>query len=143
VGCAQDYPVPSLSDPQELQSVLSAIRDDGVEIVFPQPGIDDPAFNDGLTQLGIRAIGYGAPGPEIPSSWIAAIEPDAGAAVTSAWPKVVSGESAGSLKMPMRVVAYDPARLTPGRVQLLQTTIDDLENGFIDTGVDPLTGEAR
>jgi hypothetical protein len=142
-GYPLDYQVPSSGGAQAVDSVLAAIGQDRVEIVFVQPGLDDPGLDDGLTERGVRVIGFGVPASGAPPSWIASIQEDVEGALTSVWPDVAKGESAGTVTMPMRVSVYDPVKLTPGRVQLAQTTIDDLENGFIDTGVDPLTGAAR
>jgi hypothetical protein len=142
-GYPLDYSLPSQADKQAVQSVLAQIEQDRVEVVFIQPGIDDPGIVEGLSQQRVGVIGVGAPEPGSSTAWIASIEGDPSAAVTSVWSKVVDGESGGRLKLPLRVDVYDATRLTPGRFNLLRMTIDDLERGFIDTGVNPLTGEAE
>ncbi len=142
-GYPLDYRLPSQADTQAIQSTLAQIEQDRVEVVFIQQGLDDPDVVEGLSRQGVRVIGVGAPDPGESTAWIASIEGDPLAAVTSVWSNVVNGESGGKLKLPLRVDVYDASKLTPGRFNLLQMTLDDIEGGFIDTGVNPLTGEAE
>jgi hypothetical protein len=140
-GFPLDYQVAPEPDTQAVQSVLAQIDRDRVEVVFIQQGINTADIIDGLSQQGVRIIGVGKPGTDSQTEWIAALEGDPTTAINAVWPTVVSGESAGTLELPVRLVVYDPTRLTPGRLRLFQTVDDDLENGFIATGVDPITGE--
>jgi hypothetical protein len=140
-GYPLDYQLPSQANTQDFQFVQAQIEQDRVEVVFLQPGLRDLEMVTALTQQGVRVIGVGSPQPDSSTGWIASIEGDPAAALTAIWSDVLNGESGGSLKLPLRVDVYDATRLTPGRFELVQTTIDDLERGFIDTGVNPLTGE--
>jgi hypothetical protein len=44
---------------------------------------------------------------------------------------------------PLGFTGTNPDLLSPGRQQLVETMLADLLAGFIDTGVDPQTGESR
>jgi hypothetical protein len=43
----------------------------------------------------------------------------------------------------LTLLDVNPALFSPGKQRLAQETLDDLLAGFIDTGVDPVTGESR
>jgi hypothetical protein len=134
-GYPLDYPVPSSADPQTVQALLAEIEQDQVEIVFVEQGLGDSQIVEGLAQQNVGLIGVGAAEPASSTAWVASIRGDVPAALTSVWSGLVNGESGGELKMPLRVDVYDANRLTPGRFELLRATIDDLEGGYIDTGV--------
>lgn len=140
-GFPVDYSSPPPGDTASLQSTLSQISGDDVEVAFLQLESDDPGLVSGLAEIGVRLIGVGNPGGDPSPAWIAAIEGDPGTAVEAIWSAVLAGESRGSMKMPLRVSTLDPTRLTPGRLLQFQSIMDELELGYISTGVDPLTGE--
>jgi hypothetical protein len=144
-GFPVDYPYPTQGDSLALESTLTQIEQDQVEIVFLQPGVVDSEMVDSLAAKGIRLIGVDAPGADTGSTpaWIATLEGDPARAVTSVWPAIVEGESRGRIGMPLRVTVYDPAKLTPGRLRQVQTMIDDLEGGFVDTGVNSPSGNSQ
>ena len=142
-GFPEDYQIPLPGDTAELQVLLAEIERDRVDVLFVQQGIGDPDLVERLAAAAVRLIGVGVAGSIPSEAWIASIEGDPGRAVASVWGSALTGESGGYLKMPLRVSVYDASRLSPGRLELLQTIIDDLERGFIDTGVNPLTGTAE
>jgi hypothetical protein len=45
--------------------------------------------------------------------------------------------------MPVGYNDVNPAIFSPGRQKLVDRLLQDLQAGLIDSGVDPLTGEAR
>lgn len=135
-GYPLDYSLPLPTDPQAVQAMLTQIKQDGVEIVFIQQGLDEAEVVDGLSQQGVRIIGVAESNPGESQGWIASIEGDASAAVTSVWPSLLDGQSGGELKLPLRVDVYDAGKLTPGRFGLLQTIVDDIEAGLIDPGIE-------
>lgn len=142
-GFPVDYPLPAPGDAQTLGSTLAQIDQDKVEIVFLQPGTYDSSLVDRLAEMGVHLIGLGPPGADPSPAWIATIEGDPARAVESVWSAASSGESGGSIQMPLRVSLIDPTRLTPGRLLQLQSIVDELDLGYIGTGVDPLTGDPQ
>lgn len=142
-GFPLDYPTPTQGDPQAPQTTLAQIEQDRVEVIFLQPGLSDPDIVNGLTGMGVQLIGVGSPDPGQSAAWIATIDGDPAEAVRSVWSSALGGESGGTVRLPLRVSVYDPTKLTPGRLLQLQTMMDDLDRGYIDTGVDPLTGNPK
>lgn len=136
-----DFQVPRPGDGSGLQALLAEIKRDRIDVIYIQPGFNDSDVVDGLANAGVGLIGVGEHGAAPSAPWIATIEEDPGAAVASVWSGALNGESGRGLKMPLRVVVHDATRLTPGRFRLLQLIIEDLELGFIDTGVDPISGD--
>jgi hypothetical protein len=56
---------------------------------------------------------------------------------------LLDGSIAGgqSLLVPIEFTNINPSIFTPGKQQLAQQTLSDLQAGYIDTGVDLTTGE--
>jgi hypothetical protein len=59
------------------------------------------------------------------------------------WGKLLSGEGGEEVVLPLGFTGTNPDLLSPGRQRLVETMLADLLAGFIDTGVDPQTGESR
>jgi hypothetical protein len=58
-------------------------------------------------------------------------------------PGLLNGDGAIILELPLGFTAVNPDLFSPGRQRLTETMLADLMAGYIDTGVDPATGEAR
>jgi hypothetical protein len=58
---------------------------------------------------------------------------------------LLNGTISGGLSMavPIQFTNINPALFTPGKQQLAEQILSDLQTGYIDTGVDLTTGENR
>ena len=121
--------------------LMDELRNNAVEVVYLQPGLLDAELAGLMVDRGIYLIGPETPALAPTSTWVATIEPDPARVLASIWPALMNGESQGTLQMPLHVTVHDPAKLSPGRLQFVQELIGDLAGGFIDTGVDPETGQ--
>ena len=64
-------------------------------------------------------------------------------AVEKAWAGLLDGEGGISLGIPLTMTDKNEELFSPGRQQLVEKLRDELVADYIDTGVDPLTGEPR
>jgi hypothetical protein len=76
-------------------------------------------------------------------SWIASIQPDPGSVIREVITQLNEGQDDIRRAMPLRIFDIQPDILSEGKLRLVEAILEDLEQGIIDTGVDPLTGEER
>ena len=63
--------------------------------------------------------------------------------VSKLLPDLLAGKAGEKVVMPLSLLDVNADLFSPGRQHLAQETLDDLLAGFVDTGVDPATGENR
>lgn len=141
------YPVfaelPSGASQAEQQAAADQMIGSSVTTVYVHPGVGEATMLAYLAQQGIRLIGGGDPAPELAGHWVASLHGDLGAAVRQLWPDLISGKGGLSLDLPLAITHMDPALLSLGRQRLVENLLAELSGDYIDTGVDPATGELR
>ena len=135
--------LPAQASQAEQQAAADYMIDHAAKTVYVYPGAGDEALLEYLAQKGVNLIGGANPPQAAESLWVASIQPDLLKAVRDLWPRLLKGEPGASVDVPLAITNANPALFSPGRQRLAQTTLDDLLAGFIDTGVDPQTGELR
>ena len=125
----------------EYQALADSLVANAVQTVYATPGISDPLFFETLAQAGLRLLGGIAPPSGAAAQWVATIGPDWAAGLRQAWPALLDGQGGLELPVPLGFTYPNPALFSPGRQALVQRMLDDLLAGYIDTGVDPQSGE--
>jgi len=142
-----DYPqfveLPSTASPAEWQAAADILLSQAVKTIYVFPGIADPGLLDYLASSGISLLGGGSPPEALRLSWVASLQADPLPAILEALPGLLKGEAAGSLPLPVAITEVNPQLFSPGKQALAERIRLDLLQGFIDTGVDPLSGESR
>ena len=64
-------------------------------------------------------------------------------AIAEIWDRVWMGDGGGMVSMPLLIDDINPERLTLGREAWVLEVLQELIDGYIETGVDPITGIAR
>lgn len=140
-----DYPlyaeVPSGASLAEWQLAADTLRDRLVRTVYVTPGAVDPALLDYLAQAEINIIAGATPSEAIRDHWIASLQSDYLQAFQQAWSETISGNTGANFPVSIQINPVNEAIFTPGRQQLVREFLIDLQNGYIDTGVDPNTGQ--
>lgn len=135
--------LPATAGQPEYQALADALVANAVKTTYVSPGISDPLFYETLALAGLQVLGEIAPPPGATGQWVASIGPDWATAVRQAWPGLLDGQGGQSLPAPVGFSNANPALFSPGRQDLVRRMLDDLLAGFIDTGIDPQTGEPR
>jgi hypothetical protein len=102
--------------------------------IYPDVAIEQLMGYLGTT--GTQVIGTSLPSPR-PSGWVMTIRPDEIKAIQSAWPDLISGKGGQNVRSPLGLADVDSSLLSPGKLRLVQQTLDDLLAGRISTGVNP------
>jgi hypothetical protein len=138
------YPIvvdlPAGTDPQ---TALDTLVNNAVKTVYVFPGAQSEALLNLLAQAGLQIITSGAPSPQITDQWVAGISTDMMGAVRQVWPSLLAGEGGLKLSTPLALVERNAALFSPGRQRVVDKILTDLLAGFVDSGVDPQTGEMR
>jgi hypothetical protein len=135
--------LPAGASPADQQAAAGVLLGGAVKTVYVAPGAGDLSLLQYLAQAGINLIAGVAPPDELGSQWVATLRTDLAAALRQAWPDLMAGKGGLDFEPPLVIENINESLLSVGRQRLVEKTLSDLEIDYIDTGIDPLTGEAR
>jgi hypothetical protein len=141
------YPVyaeiPGGASQGELQAAADNLIANAVETVYVFPGAGNEVLLDYLAQAGITIIGGTAPPEGVQSQWAATVQVDVVDALKLYWPDLIEGEGGVNVGAPLSITNRNEDLFSPGRQRLVEQMQADLMAGYVDTMVDPQTGEPR
>lgn len=130
--------------PADWESILDSFAEWQVKTVYVQSAVANPDLLSRLAESGYNLIGDGAAPPGLGDHWVASINPgDIAQALQQVWPRLMNGEGGHEIELPISLDEVNPLLLSPGRQRMVQAMLADLLDGFIDSGVDPQSGEYR
>lgn len=142
-----DYPqfaeLPSTATDSEWQTAADILLKQAVKTVYVFPEITAPGLLEYLANLNVRLLGSGTPSDALRSVWVASVEVDALPVIKEILPDLLAGRGGQDKPLPVTVKEVNAELFTPGKQALLEEMRIDLIEGWIDTGVDPITGEPR
>lgn len=110
--------------------------------IYVAPEVANLGLLNELAQAGINIIGVGQAPPELKSNWVASLGSENPLdAVQEIWSSLLEGRGNQVVELPLRIENVNPDLLSPGRQGLVEKMLADLMAGYIDTGVNPVTGE--
>lgn len=125
----------------EQQASADFLISQEVKTVYVFPGSGSNFLLEYLAQNGVNIIGGVTPPETTMNNWIASIQVDLLEAVKVLWTRILNGESGIDLNAPLYITQRNELLFSPGRQLHVDKVLDDLLDGYIDTGIDPLTGE--
>jgi hypothetical protein len=129
--------------PEAQQVAADSLLNSVVQTVYVFPGAGDNFLLEYLAKAGVRIIGGSAPAPEFRARWVAAIHSNLLSVLRESWDDLLGSSGGLSLSPALEISDVNSEFLSPGRLRLVDQMRQDLLSDFIDTGVDPLSGEAR
>ncbi|MEJ2350062.1 MAG: hypothetical protein P8Y03_09775 [Anaerolineales bacterium] len=142
-----DYPLyvelPSGSDQAEWQAAADVLRDKFVKSVYVSPEASSEALLNYLAQSDLNIIGNSQPPEAIQGHWVTSIQSDYINVLNDLWTEVLGGNGGRNVSVGLKLDAINADLFSPGRQRLVEDLLKDLQGGYVDTGVDPLTGELR
>lgn len=143
--CRQSYPpfytypmsaeLPSASSPAEWQAAAASLVEKSVRTVYVAPGAGDEDMLLSLAQAGVSLIGSGPPPAAAQERWIASVQADPLPALRQAWPDLIQGKGGARLVPTLEIAFVNPRLLSPGRQLRVEEIAQELQGGYIDTGV--------
>jgi hypothetical protein len=137
------YELPTGASQEQQQAAADYLTSQAVKTVYVFPDAGGEALLTYLAQAGVNLIGGIDPPPVLKNNWIATIHVDIPTAVRQAWSDIIDGESKEDLSLQLQISNRNPNLFSPGRQRLVEEILLDLVSGYINTGVDPQTGEPR
>lgn len=136
-----EYPqyveIPSDEDPSRYGAYADfLIIQRKVRTVYLYPSIATADLLVYLDSTGISMISPIDPQQQL-RSWVASIRPDVLNAIQTAWPDMVAGNGGKNVASLLYLTNVNPELLTPGKQRLAEQVLDDLQAGFIASGVNP------
>jgi len=136
-----EYPqyveIPSDEDPARYGAYADfLVIQRKVRTVYLYPSIATPDLLAYLDSTGILMISPVDPQQHL-YSWVASIRPDIINAIQTAWPDLLAGNGGMNVPSLLSLTNMNPELLTPGKQRLAEQVLNDLQAGFIASGVIP------
>ncbi|MEA3440474.1 MAG: hypothetical protein U9R58_09335, partial [Chloroflexota bacterium] len=139
----QIYRLPAGAGDAQWSTAVDYMAGNAVQTVYVSPESMETELLQYLADSGINIIGSEAPPNTVRDNWVASIEVDWLTPLRALWPRLISGEGGAAEEVLLVITNQNPALFSPGRQRLVNELLVDLQDGYIGTGVDPLTGEPR
>ena len=123
------------SSDAEWQSAAKYLIGHEVKTVYLMPGANRDSLIDYLAQQGVDMIGERIPPENMKEHWVATLGFDLEKAFDTYWETFASGDAGKAVSLTMAIGNINESLLTPGKQRLAEEMLDELKNGFIDTGV--------
>jgi hypothetical protein len=123
------------------QAAVDTLIEAAVDTVYISPEIANPQILSTLVESGMIVLGGRKPSDELLTNWVVTLGEDPAEAVRGLWEDLLGGK--GGASIPVQITMHDPnpELFSYGRQRLAESILGELLEGFIDTGVDPLTGQ--
>jgi hypothetical protein len=123
--------IPADEDPNNYDAyadILILQRKAGTLLIHP--AIQTQDLVDYIGTTGVYMIGMVTP-EQRPAGWVMTIRPDTVKAIQTAWNQLLAGQGGVTVQAPLGLSDVDPSLLSPGKLRLVQTTLNDLQAGLI------------
>ncbi|HET7143845.1 MAG TPA: hypothetical protein VFI68_07510 [Anaerolineales bacterium] len=123
--------VPADEDPKNYGGYANLlINDRDVDTLYIYPSLANDDLLSYVGTQGVLLIGTSMPVPR-PGGWVMTIRPDTIKAIQTAWPNLIAGQGGINVQSPLGIADVDSTLLTPGKLRLVQETLDGLLAGRI------------
>ena len=139
------FELPITATSAEWQVAANYMVDHYARAVYVYPGAGDEAMLSTLAAAGVSIISSGEPPEAASENWAVSLTIDPLPLIQSQVEGLLNGSFSGgqSLVVPIQFTHINPSLFTPGKQQLAEQILSDLQAGYIDTAVDLTTGENR
>jgi hypothetical protein len=138
------YELPVPSSQTDWEAAVVYFNEWQAKTVYITPDLTDPGLSEYLANAGFMIISHDIPGESRKDRWIASIGGgDPIQAIETHWADFLSGKGGLSIELPLGLSYVNETIISPGKRQFFDSVLSDLLADFLDTGVDPVTGEWR
>ena len=126
---------------EEQMAAVNYLGENAVRTVYVYPEVSDTSLLENLAESGIVLIGGVSPPDSVKEQWAATIVPDWVTPLHAIWPTLMTGRGGIQQEASIMIIDRNPNLFSLGRQRFVEQTLEDLLDGYIDTGVNPITGE--
>ena len=136
-----DYPirveVSAGSPVEQYPAWTDVLRQYEVEVAYIPEDLATVDVLEALAQKDLKIISVNMPVSDLQSNWVVSLKPQLLPAIQQVFPDLLAGKGGQTLAVPLVLSDVNLDLLTEGKARLVQKTLDDLQAGFIGTGVNP------
>ena len=136
-----DYPIRveiSAGSPVEQYPAWTDIlRQYEAEVAYVPADVATVDVLESLAEKEIGIISVGMPVSDLQASWIVSLKPELLPAIQQIFPELLLGRGGQTLAIPLVLADVNQDLLSEGKLRLVQQMLDDLQAGYIGTGVNP------
>ena len=133
---------PSGADEDVWRAAADRLLSNGVKTVYVYPEASVAGLLEYLAQAQVYLITGGEPPAGLQANWAALIKSDWIGQLREVWASLATGTGKGKLRPVLKFESLDDSVFSPGKQKMVMEILIELAGGYIDTGVDPVTGEA-
>lgn len=137
------YPVDASPPEPDAAAAINALLEANVTTAYLFADSDSDGLFEAAAQAGLRLIGEVAPKATWQDAWVATVGYDLEGAVLEAWRALSEGQGGYAAQVPVALKNVNSAVLTEGRQRAVEMILNDLNSGFIGTGVGPEGSDAE
>lgn len=124
--------LPSGSPASDWQAAFDEMNQSVVEVLYVSDAAISSELLSSLNQLGITLIGSNSPADEWRSAWAVTVRMDGAASLETLWPDLLAGNPGRALEAPVTLSDVNPDKFSPGRQELVEKMIADLQSGLVN-----------
>jgi hypothetical protein len=129
------YILPPGAGEMDWQTAANYMIERGVKTVYIPAEAHNPNLLDALENADVNIIGA-IPNTEERANWIATIHLNPVESLREILPNLLQGKGGSQIQMSLEISEINPDLFSSARLNVAQTILEDLEAGFIITGVD-------
>lgn len=138
------YELPASAAQPDWDASIAYFKEWQAATIYVTPDLIDTGLDEYLAQAGFQIISHNLPSGSAKDRWTASIGAgDTIQAIRSHWQEFISVEGGLSFESPVGIAYINESQISPGKQHFIDSILSDLLDGYIDTGVDPATGEWR
>jgi hypothetical protein len=123
------------------QAAVETLKEAAVHTVYISPEIVEPQMIATLVESGMIVLGGRKPSNELLTNWVATIRENPAEAIRELWEDLPGGQGGAIIPVPITISDINPELFSSGRQRLAEAILEELLEGFIDTGVNALTSQ--
>jgi len=123
--------LPTGSPASAWQTAFTELNQNVIEVLYVSDAAVSPELLTALANMGITLLGSQPPSPEWSQNWAATVQVDASTLLETLWPDLLAGRGGQTLAAPVTVSDINPEKLSPGRQELVEKMIADLQAGLV------------
>lgn len=103
-----------------------------IEVIYVSNSAASPELLSALSEKGITLVGSQPPTADLQSAWAATVSMDGISQLENLWPDLLAKKPGQSLEAPVVLSDVDPSKLSPGRQELVNAMIENLQSGLVN-----------
>lgn len=124
--------LPSGSPASSWQSAFAELNASVVEVLYVSDAAASAELLSAMNEMGITLFGSLPPSEDLKANWAVTVQMDGVALLETLWPALLAGEPGQKLEAPVTLGDVNTEKLSPGRQELVEAMIADLQNGLVN-----------